>query len=197
MPDVSDWVSTVAVGGFTLAGTLGGIALANRHSAELALDARTEARRSALRDELSVLVVEVRALIDSAMLTMIFYSRAKHDDIMEFVNTDTGRDQARRGKQISTTIANLSLMVGDRQILDGLVTLEQCIHEWAEKVNGPAFEVAAIGGNTTLAIELGMPHVHRTRAALNALVVAANSVVQIPILTESPVTRWWSSWMKR
>jgi hypothetical protein len=74
---VAGTAQLIITGAFTLAGALGGSFLTQQHGLLLAVRAETEARRTAVRSELATLIVEIRAMLDSAEIMTLIRRRPK------------------------------------------------------------------------------------------------------------------------
>jgi hypothetical protein len=175
------FLGALTTGTLTLLAALGGVWLTQRHAARLAHEERIESRRSGVRTELTSLIVEVRALIDSAYLTVPFMAKAKFTDLDEFANTDSGREMGRRHAQIKMSLTHLDVLVGDAAVAGALAALRSCIDVWAEEVNGPALKAASEGGDAVAAVGLGWRHTRKTGTALDSVVTAAAPLLRISI----------------
>ncbi len=187
---IADMTDVILTGLLTLAGALGGVWLSQRYAAETSTQTLVEARRSVVRAELSTLIAEVRAHLESATLFMMLIGKGTDQDLMEFVNTDSGREAQRRTAAIYRSLAGLTVTVGDPPVLNALVELEECINDWADKANGPVFAAKSRGGDIVDAIVKGNEHVRKTRAALADVIRASAPLVRIPIDLERKPP-WW------
>lgn len=163
---VSPYAQAALIAGpFTLAGAVVAVLITQRHAVRLAREARLEERRSLLRQELATLMHEVSALLDAAWILLPAMAKMSEPDLMEFVETDTGREAGRRNAQIRRSLNILTLMAADEPVLQALRTLETCIADWPDKAVGPGMAAARGGGNVGAAVGAGFRHVNKTRAA--------------------------------
>lgn len=180
--------AAIVTGSFTFLAGLVGVGLTQRHTRQLARDQRIEDRRSAVRDELVRLVVEVRALIETAWFLIPALGKMTFTDLNEFVNTDTGRDMARRQSQIRLSLTSLGVMVEDQPARSALEALTADIDSWGEKATGPA--TTAAPSAALVAVRDGFAHVRKTQASLDAVIAAMAPLVRISI-ADANDRPWW------
>ena len=145
---IADMTDVIRTGLLTLAGALGGSVVPALRR-ETSTETLVEARRSVVRAELSTLIAEVCAHLESATLFMMLIGKGTDQDLMEFVNTDSGREAQRRTAAIYRSLAGLTVTVGDPPVLNALVELEECINDWADKANGPVSAAKSAAGTSS------------------------------------------------
>lgn len=169
----------MATGGFTLAGVALGEWMsrsANRESAERQLN---EQRRIELHGDLAELVTDARAKIDAAWFLIPAYWKMSTEDMMDFVNTDTGRLEGERHVRISGNLVRLGLSLADGPLRSALADFEQCMIDWPDKAMGPVTDRKR--KNDFEAVMEGLAHARASREALNAVQREAALALAVPV----------------
>lgn len=187
--------STVLTGAFTLAGALGGVGITQRYTARQSELGRLEARRALIRAEMVRLVPACMGMLDASRVEILAFTELKGNDLLEFVNSDSGKLAIERNQAIRESITSLSLLVADPALLLALAELERAILDYAEKANGPAFEYARKGGDRGEAVLLGFKHVRATRDALTRAQVEAATLLRAPVAVSERSGRF--AWLHR
>ena len=116
---------------------LSGVAISNRHS--------TSRHREVLREEAltaqRALIVDVllagREWADLQFMLVPMMSKFSHQDLVEFVDTDTGVRLRELARELSVSLTRANLFLADAELRTLSQRLSQFVETFADAVNGP------------------------------------------------------------
>lgn len=194
----------IVTGAFTLIAALGGVWLTQRHVGREAERARAEVRRGELRKVVSELLLAGRAKVSTFQLLIPGFSKFSQADYAEFADTDSGKELKRVNGELTRTLAQASLLVGDPPLLVAIREVRRLDLEFASKAMSPVLDKSK-GFDGVLE---GLEYVASLGAALTSLELAAAPLLQAPVKPPEPLSRrtlrtlralpgrlyhWWAS----
>lgn len=125
-----------------------------------------EERRIRLHATVGQLVADVSVKVDEAQTYIPAVARMKTIELLEFADTDTGREMREREARIKRAIVELGLSVRDPELRRCLIELERTLIDWPTKAMDPVTKVD--GPAPIEAVLDGLAHVRVTSAAVTA-----------------------------
>ncbi|CRK59185.1 hypothetical protein [Alloactinosynnema sp. L-07] len=194
----------IVTGAFTLVAALGGVWLTQRHVAREAERARAEVRRGELRKVVSELLLAGRSKVSTFQVLIPGFTKFSLADYAEFVETDSGKELKRVNGELTRTLAQASLLVGDPPILAAIRDVHRLDLGFASKAMGPIWDKSKDFDG----VLEGLEYVASLGAALHSLELAAAPLLRAPVTPPEQLTRrtlrtlralprrlyrWWAS----
>lgn len=177
----------VVVGAIGLAGVVVGQRM-SQGAAQQSLYAQIEEqRRLEVRQLLVRFIVDVRAQIDQGWLLFPMFEKFQSSDYTEFVETDTGRAMAERGRRIEEDLTALALLVPDGPLRSAIGRVEiVVVREWGEKAVGPLYS-KKLREDGRSPLEAAFTHLGDCSRALNDMQREASLHLVVP---PGPASTW-------
>jgi len=138
------WVPLVAgllTGGFAL----GGVALAQHFTRRQMREERLEERRLEQRDVLVDLIDAIEHWAPQAEITSLFLGKATRNDIVEYVDTDSGKALRESVRELERILVRCRLIVTDDELRPLVLQVVGAVHRLPDEVNGPILDAAEHG----------------------------------------------------
>jgi Kef-type K+ transport system membrane component KefB len=185
--DAADWV-TLLVGIFAIAGTLGGVfigaQLTHRSARDVLMAQLAEERRLELTTLLTDIAVDARGLVETAWIELPALGKMTLDDMLEYLNTDSGRENSERRRRLNENLTRALLLVGDHELAKRTAILAQHVRDWPEKAIGPVTEKKS-GVRDIDAVLEGLGHVKVISRAVGDFELATRSVLAVAVQPSS------------
>ena len=138
------WVPLVAA---LLAGglTLGGVALGQHLARQQKLEERLNERRVEQRDVLVDLIDAIEHWAPQAELTSLFFGKANSNDMVEWVDTDSGKALRESARQLARILVRSRLIVTDDELRPLVLQVAAAIRRLPDDINGPILDAAQRG----------------------------------------------------
>jgi hypothetical protein len=178
---MADLAPLLVTGGFTLLGSLGGVGLTQHFTVREARTNRAEQHKEQLRAQLSTLTHGCWSLIEASWQTIPAFAQFGKGDLLEFANSDTAKEFARRNEQIRTALAQLRCIAGNPELVTALGELERCLDDFPDQAHGPAFAAAGGHREPLNVMSDALSHVRLTRTMLQGVIEAAGPLLQVEV----------------
>lgn len=172
----------IMAGVFALVGSLGGVAMTQRHQERLALDERQHSERVEVRELITRLARVASDWVSMMEFLPLAFVKFESKDHMEFVDTDTGKALRDTRRALRDILAEAALRIGDETLLGPLGEVARQF-ETAEVAIGEIFDGRSNHGEDA-AIEIALAAVRQVRTfqrKVTALEVAAAPLVRTSI----------------
>lgn len=185
-------VLALMAGVFAIGGSLGGVAMTQRHQERLALDERQHTERVEVRDLITRLARVANEWAQMMEFLPFAFVKFESKDHMEFVDTDSGKALRSTRRALRDILAEAALRIGDQALLDPLAAVGEQF-DVAEQAIGKVFDGRAQHGEDA-AFEIALAAAREVRAfqrKVTALEVATAPLVRTSIrnaLGESKVS---------
>lgn len=166
----------------TIVAALGAVWLTQRHAGREAHQARVEARRDAQRRVISELVIAGREKAGRFQILLPAFHKFSEKDHLEFIDTDSGRELRHVNSEVSRTLVQASLLVGDSQLLEAILKVRSLDMRFADEASGPALDKEK-GFDGLLE---GLRYVSQYSAAVSDLELTAAEVLRAPLVVPDP-----------
>lgn len=130
----------VLTGIFTLLGAATGAVTVQSYMRAEAQAQRVEARRAEFRSELVTLTTDMRQWLATWEVLVPAYARMTVKDLMEFVDTDTGRESRERMARIEASLDRLHLLVGEETLIEVVDSLRSLVTNLPKLAMHPVVE---------------------------------------------------------
>lgn len=143
-PGMPWWVPLVAA---LLAGglTLGGVALGQHLAREQKREERMNERRIEQRDVLVDLIDAIEHWAPQADVASLFFGKATTNDIVEWVNTDSGKALRESVRQLARILVRSRLIVTDDELRPLVLQVAAGTSRLPDDINGPILDAAKRG----------------------------------------------------
>jgi hypothetical protein len=98
------------------------------------------------------LAVVGRGLVESAWIEIPAIGGMEFEDVLEYLETDSGRENAERRRRLNENLTRALLLVGDKELADRTAVLTQRVRDWPEKAVGPVTDKKVRGQRKTDAV---------------------------------------------
>jgi hypothetical protein len=135
------WWTALIGGVFALAG----VALGQYFNYQQRRDERKEGRRLEQRDALVELIDAVEHWAPQAEVVSLFMGKAGADDLVEFVNTDSGKALSESTRQLKRVLVRCRLIINDEEIRPLVLRVADDICRLPEEINAPILDALKSG----------------------------------------------------
>jgi len=142
--DMPWWVPLVAGllgGGFAL----GGVALGQHLTRQQKREERLEERRLEQRDVLVDLIDAIEHWAPQAEMASLFFGKATANDVVEYVDTDSGKALRESVRKLVRILVRCRLVVTDDELRPLVLQVVGAIRRLPDDINGPILDAAERG----------------------------------------------------
>jgi hypothetical protein len=138
------WVPLVAglLGGSF---ALGGVALGQHLTRQLKREERLDERRLEQRDVLVGLIDALEHWTPQAEMASLFFGKATANDMMEWVDTDSGKALRESVRDLERILVRCRLIVTDDELRPLVMQVVEAIRRLPDDINGPILAAAKRG----------------------------------------------------
>ena len=185
---MTDYVPQILTVVGTLAGSLGGVALAQRHQRRMVRVERAEKRRAELRSHVVEFLVNAEEWASHMALTVVVVWKATERDMAELSNSETMKRAGELRYAVTRELKHLIGLVGDPHLQEAVSVFHDLWLGVPEQMMGPVVDRKRKSDPDVVPQALG--HLNRVRRATTEIRNTALPLLRVTIEDPQPV-RWW------
>lgn len=163
----------IATGAVTLLASALTLIISQRHARKMAEATVRRANQQEVRDLLVGLLHDGREWTQISEVLLPAVLKMTSNDMMEFVDTDTGKKARELNDRLRRTLIEARLRVGNPELLDRIQRFDAAHTEWGEKVLIPIEDAKRRRGDGIEEIGAGLRYLREATRCLNDLETTA------------------------
>ncbi|MEV6845403.1 hypothetical protein [Actinoplanes sp. NPDC051411] len=172
----------------TLGGSLGGVALTQRHQRQMVRMERAEKRRAELRTHVVEFLTNADEWASHMDITIVVVWKASERDMIELANSETANRAGELRYAVTKELKHLIGLAGDPHLQEAVNAFHDLWLNVSEQMIGPVSDRARKSDPN--AVPEALQYLSRIRRATIEIRNAALPLLRVPIEESEPV-RWW------